>query len=111
MTNDSLWSYLKKNQKEIKQIGVNLKFKDIYWGDMYENGNGEEVTFDLFGDEYNVGYEYIVEDREDWGQAESYQVSWCRKNGKQFESESVHNMFINFKEVSRNKKINDILKK
>ncbi len=85
MRREDIWSFIKKNSKELIEIGINLKFEDIQFGDRYHNESGEECMFDIFGDEYSVGYSYITDDDDDWGQAECYHVDWCRKNGEHSE--------------------------
>lgn len=104
-----LWSYLKKNKDKIERNGIKLTFSDINWGDEYYNESGEECIFEIFGDIYTVGYVYITEDADDWGQAECYQCYICRKGDYAFSSSELSKLLDNFKSENRNKKIEEII--
>jgi len=110
MRREDIWSFIKKNSKELIEIGINLKFEDIQFGDRYHNESGEECMFDIFGDEYSVGYSYITDDDDDWGQAECYHVDWCRKNGEHSEPIELYNRLINYHSDIRDHKLKELLK-
>lgn len=111
MRREDIWAFLKNNSKELLEIGVNLNFEEIQFGDRYYNESGEECRFNIFGDEYSVGYTYITEDADDWGQAECHHVDWCRKNGEHSEPIELHNRLINYKSDIRDYKLNELLNK
>lgn len=106
---EDLWKHIKINKDYIEKNGIILTFSDINWGDLYYNETGEECSFEIFGDEYKVGYVYITEDSDDWGQAESYQCHFCRKGDYNFNPYDLFQILENFKSEIRNKKIEEII--
>jgi hypothetical protein len=50
--------------------------REISEGDRYLSEQGEEISFDIAGKQYSIGYVYITEDDDDWAQAECYEIKW-----------------------------------
>lgn len=74
---DYIYSWFYNNMKELEKLPVDIiqiEKREISCGDQWSNSNGEEYLFFLSDKSaYLVGYENIIEDQEDWAQAESYQ--------------------------------------
>lgn len=109
MTSEKLFSHL----KSLIKSGTNLKIEveDISWGDEYYNESGESINFTIAGKNYRVGYSYIVEDREDWGQAESHQVTWCDCDDRHIDANKLFDIVNNWESIERDYKINQIVGK
>ena len=73
MDRDKLRAHIKK-----LVISGELNGKIIEICDSEEQG--EDIRFSIGNKKYSIGYSYITEDDDDWGQAECYEVSWCRYN-------------------------------
>lgn len=74
MNTETLYKLLKSNQDLVKEV------EEISYGDRWYNEQGESINFTILGKNFRVGYSYITEDAEDWGQAECHKVTWCREN-------------------------------
>lgn len=109
MNKESIWSFIKKNSKELEKV-IDIKFNEIHWGDRYYNETGEECRFELLGNQYNVGYIYTTEDDDNWGQAECYKSDWCRKNDQHSNPDELYEILINLKSELRDSKIQELLK-
>jgi len=106
---DELWSYIHKNKKELKELGLYLRSDEISSGDRYYNEYGSQIILEVFGETYNVGYVNITEDNDDWAQAERYVVDWCRKKETNFDCKELYNILINYKTNLRDKKLNQLI--
>jgi hypothetical protein len=106
---DKLWNLIKDNQEFYRSI-INVDYHRIEEGDMYYNENGEEFILTIEENIWRVGYMYITEDQEDWGQAEGYEVDWCRQNEKEDSIEKLMLLLNDLKSFLRNSKIEEILK-
>lgn len=104
MNNEKLYGYI----KGLKDHPIQFKFREIHQGDEYNNEHGAEYRFEIAGDKYNVGYVYITEDRDDWAQAECYEVNWCRCNDKHVNADEVYNLIENYKSVVRDNLLNKL---
>jgi hypothetical protein len=68
--------------------------------------SGEGIT--IAGNQYSVGYSKIIEDDDDWGQAESQIVEWTRCNGEHISPEKVIEIVSNYKILERDFKLNKL---
>jgi hypothetical protein len=100
---ETLYKLLKSNQDLVKEI------EEISYGDRWYNEQGESINFTISGKNYCVGYSYITEDAEDWGQAECNQVTWCREDNHNIKPIEVYNIVQHHKELEREWKLNQIL--
>jgi hypothetical protein len=105
---DKLWQLIKENRDYYDTI-IDVEYKKIEYGDPYYYENGEEFILTIKNDIINVGYSYIVEDSDDWAQAESYQVHWCKINEKDALVETIYDLIFNIKSNLRDSNIDDIL--
>ena len=109
MTVEKLWTYINQNFTILKSKGLNIEFDDFYNGDQYYNENGSQYIFKILEDTYKVGYMYITDDGDDWGQAESYQVFICDKNGYTIESNIVYEeLLLNYNMIVRDNKLDKL---
>ena len=108
MTGEKLWTYINGNFTTLKSKGLDIEFDDFYHGDQYHNENGSQYIFKILEDTYKVGYMYITEDDDDWGQAESYQVFICDKNDYHTEPNGVYELLLNYTMVIRDNKLNKL---
>jgi len=109
LTVEKLWTYINQNFTILKSKGLNIEFDDFYNGDQYYNENGSQYIFKILEDTYKVGYMYITDDGDDWGQAESYQVFICDKNGYTIESNIVYEeLLLNYNMIVRDNKLDKL---
>ena len=104
MTSEKLYGYI----RSLKDSPIQFKHREISEGDRYDNENGAEYLFQILDNKYSVGYSYITEDEDDWAQAESYEVTWCRCNDKHIEADEVHQLIENYKSIVRDKTLSDL---
>ena len=104
MNSEKLFGYI----RGLKDHPIKFKFREIQEGDEYNNESGAEYRFKIAGNKYNVGYAYITEDREDWAQAECYQVTWCHCNDKHVNADEVYQLIENYKSVVRDNLLNQL---
>lgn len=104
MNNDKLFGYI----RGLKNHTIQFKLREISEGDQYNNEQGAEYNFEILGIKYNVGYVYITEDRDDWAQAECYQVTWCRCENKHVNADEVYNLIENYKSAIRDNKLEEL---
>ena len=104
MNSEKLFGYI----RGLKDSTIQFKIREICEGDEYNNEHGAEYRFKIAGNTYNVGYAYITEDRDDWAQAECYQVTWCRCEDKHVNADEVHQLIQNYKSVVRDKTLSDL---
>ena len=102
------WNELYKQLKSELKNELNVEVVDIAYGDRYYNEYGDELVFTIAGNEYRVGYSNITEDRDDWGQAESYSNEWCRCNDENISPEKVIEIISNYKILERDFKLNKL---
>jgi hypothetical protein len=101
------WDELYKQLKSAKNE-LNVEVVDIAYGDRYYSESGNELVFTIAGNEYRVGYSNIIEDADDWGQAESHQIEWSRCNDKHISPEKVIEIINNYKILERDFKLNKL---
>ena len=104
MNSDKLFGWI----GGLKDSPIKFKLREISEGDEYNNEQGAEYRFKINNDKYNVGYAYITEDRDDWAQAECYQVTWCHCNDKEVEADKVHFLIENYKSIVRDNLLNEL---
>ena len=104
MNNDKLFGYI----RGLKNHPIQFKLREISEGDQYNYEQGAEYNFEILGNKYSVGGSYIIEDADDWAQAESYEVTWCRCNDKDIDADEVHKLIENYKTVVRDNKLNEL---
>jgi hypothetical protein len=78
-------------------------------GDRYHSESGESISFIIADKNYRVGYSYIIEDDDDWGQAESYQVTWCYYDDKRIDPGILLDIVNNWESIERENKLNKII--
>ena len=111
---DPTWEHLShtlyyEKAEEGKEIGIDIDFESFAWGDEYHNESGEYFKINMFGSKYELGYNYITEDREDWAQAECHQTFWCTKDEKHIKCDELLELVKNFQQLNREYKLNRIL--
>ena len=104
MNNDKLFGYI----RGLKNHTIQFKLREISEGDQYNNEQGAEYNFEILGNKYNVGYVYIIEDQDDWAQAESHESNWCYCNDKHVNADEVYNLIENYKSVVRDNILNNL---
>ena len=105
MTHDKLFGYLYRN----KDLPFKVKIVEISEGDQFNYETGFQILFEMFGKKYNVGYATVVEDQEDWAQAESWTSDWCHCDGESIKPQEVWNLVQNYKSEVRDTLINQII--
>ena len=108
MNSEELFSHLKALIKS-KNSPINFQTQEISWGDRWYSEHGEEIKFRIWNKEYRVGYLYITEDSEDWGQAESYRVTWCKCGESNVKADRVLELINNYKTDKRDWLIKEII--
>ena len=106
---DKLWSYINKNQNDLEKLGISFEVVEISSGDRYYYEMGSSIIITTLDNKYCVGYCNITEDDDDWAQAESYVVDWCRCDGKDIECEHLYNILLNYKSIIRDNKLNQLI--
>jgi hypothetical protein len=101
------WSQLYKKIKTLKSE-LNVEVVDISYGDDYYSENGVDLIFTIAGNEYSVGYSKIIEDADDWAQAESQQIEWTRCNGEHISPEKLIEIVSNYKTLERDFKLKEL---
>ena len=114
VTLDSLWSYIKSYQKEIRELGIKLKHNKIQGGyDQYYDESGESFDIFILDLHLQIGYVYITEDDDDWAQAETHEIKWLSQiegeKEKDFEAKELYHLLTNYHSIVRNQKLNDLL--
>lgn len=66
-------------RKIYKDKSYHIEKVDTNYGDEYYTENGVEYLFEIDGFEYGVGYNNVIEDADDWAQAESHNNEWIHK--------------------------------
>ncbi len=69
---------------------------------------GEDIVFVIDDKKYSIGYSYITEDDDDWAQAECYEVSWCKCDGKHMYSKVLYLIVENRTALKRESKLKSI---
>ncbi len=105
---EDLFKYLKDFIKS-NSNKLELELENICCGDRYYNENGESINFTVAGKKYRVGYSYITEDDDDWGQAECYQVHWCDCDDRTINASEVLDVVKNFESIEREYKLNQLI--
>ena len=110
MTTIKLINYLEENARRLKEIGVDIQRIPINVGDRHHNKLGISFRVSLFESEFSIGFFQETFDREDWKIAKTKLKSWCSRDRKKVPSKVLHYLLENYQGISRNKKINQILK-
>lgn len=105
MNTDKIRAHIKKLVKEGDLKG---EIVEINEGDRYNNEHGEDILFEIDDKKYSIGYSYITEDDDDWAQAECYDVSWCRCDGKHMDSKELYKIVENRKALERESKLKSL---
>jgi hypothetical protein len=101
MDRDKLRAHIKK-----LVISGELNGKIIEICDSEEQG--EDIRFSIGNKKYSIGYSYITEDDDDWGQAECYEVSWCRYNDKHISSFELYEIVESRKSIERDARLSGL---
>jgi hypothetical protein len=104
VNNDELFGYIGK----LKDHDIQFKLREISEGDSYSSEQGAEYLFQILGNKYSVGYVYIIEDQDDWAQAESHESNWCYCNDEHINPDKVYKLIENYKSVVRDNKLNEL---
>lgn len=110
MTTIKLINYIEENARRLKEIGVDIQRIPINVGDRHHNKLGISFKVLLFESEFSIGFFQETFDREDWKIAQTKLKSWCSRDRKKVPSRVLHYLLENYQGISRNKKINQILK-
>lgn len=105
MNTDKIRAYIRKL---VKDGELNGEIVEINEGDRYNNEHGEDILFEIDDKKYSIGYSYITEDDDDWAQAECYDVSWCRCDGKHMDSKELYKIVENRKALERESKLKSL---
>ena len=97
--------------KDFKQYfpGVEFEKHVTDYGDEYYSEHGTEYDLKILDKHYNFGYTRVVEDRENWGQAESHESKWIKCEGKYTNYNAIAYDLINYKKLKRDKCLKDII--
>jgi hypothetical protein len=98
MSDEKLYEYI----RGLKDSPIQFEHKPYGWD------SGAEYLFEISGNKYSVGGSYIIEDADDWAQAESYEVTWCRCNDKDIDADEVHKLIKNYKSITRDRTLNEL---
>jgi len=114
VTLDSLWSYIKSYQKEIRELGIKLKHNKIQGGyDRYYNESGESFDIFILDLHLQIGYVFTTEDSDDWAQAETHESKWIHEivdeREKHFDPKQLYHLLTNYHSILRDKQLNQIL--
>ena len=105
MHRDKLQSHIRKL---IKDGLLDGKIIDTSEGDRYRNEQGENIKFKILNKKYSIGYAYVTEDDDDWGQAECYESSWCLCNNEYINPKELYEIVENRKAIERESKIKSL---
>ena len=109
---NEIWKYLSDvmmNEVDGNGVGIDIDFDSFEWGDQWYNETGEFFKINMMGSKYELGYVHIIEDNENWGQAESHQSQWCTKDGISMNYSELYEKVKNFKKLNREYKLNKVL--
>jgi hypothetical protein len=98
MSDEKLYEYI----RGLKDSPIQFEHKPYGWD------SGAEYLFEIAGNKYSVGGSHIIEDADDWAQAESYEVTWCRCNDKDIDADEVHKLIENYKSITRDRTLNEL---
>jgi hypothetical protein len=110
MTIIRLISYLEDTSRTLSEFGVNVERIPINTGTRFHNKLGVSFNIKIFNQEYSIGFYQETIDKENWKFSETKLKSWCKRNSEKYSSKSLYYLLENFKTISRNRKINQILK-
>lgn len=82
-----------------------VKKREISEGDRLNYEYGSEFTISIGDEELKIGYLVIVEDNENWAQAESYEIKWNKLDGESISDELA---LEKLKIIERDSKIESI---
>lgn len=87
----------------------NITQEDVSYkqGDYYSE-NGVVYSFEIAGDKYEIGYIIVVEDADDWAQAESHEYYICTKSGVNISSYELTHIVDNYLQFEREYKLNKL---
>jgi hypothetical protein len=108
MTLNQIWEYVFKNRNNFDKE-IKVETSNYHWGDEYNSESGTEIKLTILGEEYSLGSGNVIEDRHDWGQAESYEITWCTKNDKHYKPDDLYQLLVDYKKISRDYKLSQIL--
>lgn len=105
---NELFSKLKK-LKVSGESPVKFNLLDMSFGDNYHYEESEVFEFKIGDSFYKVGYCKVVEDEDDWAQAESYFYNIFMKNDIQVKMQVIDEDLNNYLQIERESKLNKIL--
>ena len=108
MKNQSLFG---KINQLYRQGNSKIKFKlhDEQFGDEYHSEESVIYKFKIGDNFYEVGYCKVVEDDDDWAQAESYNYDIFRKNDQHVHESEILSDVDNYLQIQRDSQLNKIL--
>lgn len=86
-----------------------IQKNEIDSGDRYYSEDGIEYIVTLPDTVLNIGYMYIIEDDDNWAQADSYEVKWNRINDKNITDNDMFEILNNIDQIIREQKLNKII--
>jgi len=95
-------------RKLVKDGKINGEIIEICEGDRYNSERGEDIKFVIEDKKYSIGYSYITEDDDDWGQAECYELSWCTCDEKHIDPKKLYEIVENRKALERESKLKSL---
>lgn len=104
MNNENLFIYI----KNLKYSDIKFKLINISYGDKYYTENGQEFQFEILGKNYQVGYSYITEDDDNWGQAECYSNDWTICDDIHIDADEVLDLIKNYKQLVRDNNLSKV---
>jgi hypothetical protein len=95
-------------EKLVQSKSLSAKKREISEGDLYHYEQGEEIHFKIAGKKYSIGYVYITEDEDDWGQAECYEIKWVREGDREISEGEMVVAIESAKQVERDRMISEL---
>jgi len=99
------------NDPKFKEYFPDVEFErhDTDYGDEYYSECGTAYDLTILGKHYNFGYNRVVEDRENWAQAESHESKWIKCEGKYTNYDAIAYDLINYKKLKRERFLKNLI--
>lgn len=112
---DKLYDFVKENKTSLEESGIIINKHRITNYSEYYTEDGEYFEISLLNRKFHLGYCFITEDSEDWGQAEGCQTNILHEITKEnneinIEAIKLKHLLSNHKSIKREQQIDEILK-